>query len=77
MNQKATWSPLLESYHPYLLPQKVSKNPKIYCIHSSLPKNANSHFGFLRILVVNEIEVSFILPSLYTKLQQRTQQKAL
>jgi hypothetical protein len=27
--------------------QKVSKNPKIYCIHSSLPKNAKSHFGFL------------------------------
>jgi hypothetical protein len=26
----ATWSGSLESYHPYLLPQKVSKNPKIY-----------------------------------------------
>jgi hypothetical protein len=30
----------LESYHPYLLPQNVPKNPKIYCIRSSLPKDA-------------------------------------
>jgi hypothetical protein len=35
----------LESYHPYLWPQKVSKNPKIYCIHSSLPKESKTHFG--------------------------------
>jgi hypothetical protein len=35
----------LESYHPYLLPKKLSKNPKIYCIHSSLPKDAKTHFG--------------------------------
>jgi hypothetical protein len=37
----------LESYgnHPYLLPQKVSKNPKNYCIHNSLPKDAKIHFG--------------------------------
>jgi hypothetical protein len=27
--------------------QKVSKNPKNYSIHSSLPKNAKSRFGFL------------------------------
>jgi hypothetical protein len=33
----------LESYHPYLQPQKVSKNPKIYCIHSSLPRITKSH----------------------------------
>jgi hypothetical protein len=35
----------LESYHPYLLLKKVSKIPKIECIHSLLPKNAKSHFG--------------------------------
>jgi hypothetical protein len=35
----------LESYHPHLQPQKVSKNAKIYCIHSSLPKDAKTHFG--------------------------------
>jgi hypothetical protein len=40
----------LESYHPYLQPQKVSKNPKNYCIYSSLPKNAKSCFGFLGTL---------------------------
>jgi hypothetical protein len=32
--------------------KKVSKNPKIYCIHSSLPKNAKSRFGFLGLLGV-------------------------
>jgi hypothetical protein len=33
----------LESYHPYLQPQKVSKNPKIYCIYKSLPKVPKFH----------------------------------
>jgi hypothetical protein len=28
MNPNITWSDLLESYHPYLTPQKVSKNPQ-------------------------------------------------
>jgi hypothetical protein len=32
--------------------QKVSKNPKIYYIHSSLPKNAKNCFGFLGLLGV-------------------------
>jgi hypothetical protein len=50
VNPKATWSGSLESYHSYLLPQKVSKNLQIYCIHSSLPKNAKSRCGFLRTL---------------------------
>jgi hypothetical protein len=50
VNPKATWSGSLISYHPYLLPQKVSKNPKTYCIHSSLPKNARSRSDFHRIL---------------------------
>jgi hypothetical protein len=30
MSPNVTWSVSLESYHPYLLPQKVSKNQKIY-----------------------------------------------
>jgi hypothetical protein len=33
----------LESYHPYLPPQKVSKILKIECIHSSLPRITKSH----------------------------------
>jgi hypothetical protein len=47
-----TWSGLLESYHPYLTPQKVSKNPQTYCIHNTLSKSAKSHFGCLRPLGV-------------------------
>jgi hypothetical protein len=43
----------LESYHPYLPPQKVSKNLKIDCIHSILSKNTKSHFGCLGLLGVN------------------------
>jgi hypothetical protein len=33
----------LESYHPYLPPEKVSKILKVECIHSSLPKITKSH----------------------------------
>jgi hypothetical protein len=33
----------LECYNPYLQPQKVSKNSKIYCIHISLAKITKSH----------------------------------
>jgi hypothetical protein len=42
----------LESYHPYLTPQKVSKNPQIYCVHSTLHKKTKSNFGCLRLLGV-------------------------
>jgi hypothetical protein len=49
------WNGSLESYHPYLPPQKVSKFPKIECIHSRVPKNAKSHFGCLGPLGVNII----------------------
>jgi hypothetical protein len=35
----------LESYHPYLQPQKVSKNPQTYCVHNTLPKVQKIHFG--------------------------------
>jgi hypothetical protein len=38
MNPNTTWSGSFESYHPYLPPQKVSKNPQTYCIHSTLSK---------------------------------------
>jgi hypothetical protein len=47
VNSNAIWSVSLESYHPYLQPQKVSKNPKIYYIYNSLPKNAKTYFGSL------------------------------
>jgi hypothetical protein len=47
MSPNITCSISLESYNPYPHLQKVSKNPKIHCIHSSLPKNAESHFGSL------------------------------
>jgi hypothetical protein len=53
VNPKATWSGSLKSYHLYLLPQKVSKNPKIYYILSNLPKNTKSCFGFFRTLGIN------------------------
>jgi hypothetical protein len=47
VNPNVARSGSLESFHPYILPQKVSKIPKIECIHSGLPKNAKSHFGYL------------------------------
>jgi hypothetical protein len=47
LNPNATWSISLESYHPYLQPQTVSKNPQTHCIHSTLPKNTKAHFGCL------------------------------
>jgi hypothetical protein len=38
----------------YIDPQKVSKNPKLYCTHSNLPKNGKSRFGCLGPLGVNK-----------------------
>jgi hypothetical protein len=38
MNPKTTWNSSLESYHSYLVSQKVSKNSQIYCIYSTLSK---------------------------------------
>jgi hypothetical protein len=52
----ATWSGSLESYNPYLLPQKVSKNPKICCIYNSVPINAKSRFGCLGPLGINDLK---------------------
>jgi hypothetical protein len=53
MSPNVTCSDSLESYHPYLPPQKVSKISKIECIHSGLPKNVKSLFGCLGPLGVN------------------------
>jgi hypothetical protein len=53
MNLNTTWSGLLESYHLYLPPQKVSKNPQTYCIHGILPKNAKNHLDCLCPFGVN------------------------
>jgi hypothetical protein len=36
---------------------KSFKNPKIYCIYSSLPKNAKNRFGFLGPLGVKESSI--------------------
>jgi hypothetical protein len=44
----------LESYHPYLQPQKVSRILKIYCIHSSLPRITNSTYETYRPLGVKK-----------------------
>jgi serine/threonine protein kinase len=52
VSPNAPWSGSLGSYHLYLPPQKVSKIPKIECIHSSLPRNAKCHFGCLGTLGV-------------------------
>jgi hypothetical protein len=45
----------LESYHPYLLPQEVSKTPTILGTYSSLPKIRKGRFGSLRPLGVKTI----------------------
>jgi hypothetical protein len=47
VSPNVAWSSSLESYHPYLQAKKVSKIPKIECIHSGLPKTTKSHFGRL------------------------------
>jgi hypothetical protein len=52
VSPNVAWSGSLESYHPYLQVQKVSKIPKIECTHGGLPKTAKSHFGCLRTLGV-------------------------
>jgi hypothetical protein len=42
----------LESYHPYLLPQEVSKTPTTLGTYGSLPKIRKGRFGSLRSLGV-------------------------
>jgi hypothetical protein len=53
MSPNVAWNGSLESYHPNLPPERVSKIPKIECIYSRLLKNAKSHFGHLDPLGVN------------------------
>jgi hypothetical protein len=43
----------LESYHPYLLPQEVSKTPITLGTYDSLPKIRKGHFGSLNPLGLN------------------------
>jgi hypothetical protein len=43
----------LESYHPYLLPQEVSKTPITLGTYGSLPKIRKGRFGSLSPLGVN------------------------
>jgi hypothetical protein len=52
MSPNVAWSGSLESYHPYLQAKKVSKIPKIDCIHNGLLKTAKSHFDCLGLLGV-------------------------
>ena len=52
MSPNGIWSGSLERYHPYLYLQKVLKNPKKICTHSSLSKNAKSRYGSLGLLGV-------------------------
>jgi hypothetical protein len=49
----------LESYHPYLLPQAVSKTPTTLGTYGSLPKIRKGRFGSLRPLGVK-------IPNLYS-----------
>jgi hypothetical protein len=53
VNPNATWNVSLESYHPYLQPQEVSKGPTTLGTYGSLPKNGKGRFGFLSPLGVN------------------------
>jgi hypothetical protein len=66
VSPNVAWSGSLESYHSYQQAKKVSKIPKIECIHSGLPKTAKSHFGCL-----DPLGVKWVL-SLFSRGIQRT-----
>jgi hypothetical protein len=53
-----TWNVSLESYHPYLLPQEVSKTPITLGTYNSLPKIRKGRFGSLSPLVVKLLSYS-------------------
>jgi hypothetical protein len=56
--------------------QKVPKNPKIYCIHSNLPKSAKIRFGFLGPLGVKEYDLKkFKSLHVHIFLQQKPKNK--
>jgi hypothetical protein len=44
VNPNAAWNVSLESYHPYLQPQEVSKAPTTLGTYGSLSKSAKSRF---------------------------------
>jgi hypothetical protein len=44
MNPTTPCSGSVESYDPYLLPQKVSKYPHAFAIHCNMPKIPKGHF---------------------------------
>jgi hypothetical protein len=52
MSPKVTYSVSLESYHLYLQPQKVSKTPHTFAIHTNMPKTQKAIFGHQRALGV-------------------------
>jgi hypothetical protein len=52
VNPNGTWNVSLESYHPYLQPQEVSKGPTTLGTYGSLPKIRNGRFGCLSPLGV-------------------------
>jgi hypothetical protein len=55
VNPNATWNVSLESYHPYLQPEEVSKTPTTLGTYGSLPKIRKGRFGILSPLGVNGI----------------------
>jgi hypothetical protein len=55
----------LESYHPYLLPQEVSKTPTTLGTYGSLPKIRKGRFGSLRPLGVNK-DIKTRIPYMYS-----------
>jgi hypothetical protein len=50
MNPKTTWRGSLESFGPYLLLKKVSKNPHAFLIHNKMPKTHKAIFWSLKSL---------------------------
>jgi hypothetical protein len=63
VNPNATWNVSLESYHPYLQPQEVSKTPTTLGTYGSLPKIRKGRFGFLSPLGV-KLQLQIILSNL-------------
>jgi hypothetical protein len=61
VNPNATWNVSLESYHPYLQPQEVSKGPTTLGTYSSLSENGKGRFGFLSPLGVKRLGIKNLL----------------
>jgi hypothetical protein len=70
VNPNATWNVSLESYHPYLQPQEVSKGPTTLGTYGSVPKNGKGRFGSLSSLGVN-LDLSFNLDIEFYNKSQR------